>query len=894
MKIIDCRVLRGPNRHAHKPCIEAVLDLEALDEVASSEVPGFVARLLGWLPSLQQHECSRGHAGGFVERLHEGTYMGHITEHVALELQTLAGDEVRFGRTRMVEGRPRHYRLVFAYKVEAVAVRALEHAVALVEVAAAGGAYDVTAAVDELKALHDTWASGPSTGAVLDAARRRNIPVLPLGDEPCLYQLGWGSAQRRIEATLTSESRHIGVDIASDKALTKRLLADAGIPVPQGRTARTLDEAQQAARELGGTVTVKPLGANQGKGVSTQVRTPQQVAAAFQRAQQHDAAVLVERTVSGGDHRVLVVGQRVVAAAHRRPPFVVGDGVRNVRELVARLNADPRRGEGHGSALTRVPLDDGARETLAEQGCDFDSVPAAGVQVLLRGNANLSTGGTAEDETELVHPHTARLCVRAARRIGLDVAGIDLVCTDIGTPLAEQGGAIIEVNAAPGIRMHEWPSHGVARAAGQAIVDHLFAPGETGRIPVIAVTGTNGKTTTTLAIDHVLRQLGRRTGCATTEGVYIDGEPVLAGDCTGYWSAHTVLSDPDVDVAVLETARGGILRRGLCFDRCDVSVVLNVGADHLGQDGIDTVEALADVKCVVAEAATRAVVLNAEDAHCVAMAARVDGAVEVVYFSADPHHRVVAHHLKDGGRAVVLRHGAIWLLGRGWAQPVVEVAQLPFTLGGKAPHNVSNALAAIAALVALGLPASDIARPLGGFRCSAQANPLRMNLFRVQGVQVLVDYAHNAPAYDALFETVDALRTARVVGVVSAPGDRRDAELRDVGARCAERLDEMFVFELDEDRGRAPGDTAALLVAAARAAAPAKPVHTVLPVREALRRALACCKPGDLLVYGCAVDVNDLEAAAGTTVEEVLDAGAGRRVREAGGQAAAPEAAALM
>ena len=894
MKIIECRVLRGPNRHARKPCIEAVLDLEALDEVASNERPGFTARLLEWLPSLEQHECSRGHVGGFVERLHEGTYMGHITEHVMLELQTLAGGEVRFGRTRMIEGRPRHYRLVAAYRVEAVALRALEHAVAMVEAAAGDGLFDVEQALHELKALHEAWAPGPSTAAVLEAARRRNIPVLPLGDEPCLYQLGWGAAQRRIEATLTSESRHIGVDIASDKALTKRLLADAGIPVPQGRTVRTLEEAQQAARELGGTVTLKPLGANQGKGVSTQVRTPEQVEAAFLRARQHDPLVLVERTVSGGDHRVLVVGQRVVAVAHRRPPFVVGDGVHSVRELVDRLNADPRRGAGHGSALTKVPLDESARETLAQQGHDFDSVPAQGVQLLLRGNANLSTGGTAEDETDLLHPHTARLCVRAARRIGVDVAGIDLVCSDIGMPLAEQGGAIIEVNAAPGIRMHEWPSHGVSRAAGQAIVDHLFPPGETGRIPVIAVTGTNGKTTTTLAIDHVLRSLGRRTGCATTEGVYVDGEPVMAGDCTGYWSAHAVLSDPDVEMAVLETARGGILRRGLCFDRCDVSVVLNVGADHLGQDGIDSIEALADVKSVVAEAATRAVVLNAEDAHCVAMAERVDRTVEVVYFSADSHHLVVARHLRAGGRAVVLRHGAVWLLGRGWAQPVVEVAQLPFTFGGKAPHNVSNALAAVAALVAIGLPASDIARSLGGFHCSAQANPLRMNLFRVRGVHVLVDYAHNLPAYEALFETVDALRTGRVVGVVSAPGDRRDAELREVAACCARRLDEMFIFELDEDRGRAPGETADLMLAAAREAAPGTPVRAVLPVREALCRALERCQPGDLLVYGCAVDVNDLEAAAGAPAEELSEAQAWSDASQPREQPAAPETAAVM
>ncbi|WKB52097.1 cyanophycin synthetase [Eleftheria terrae] len=870
MKIIECKVLRGPNVHARKPCLEAVLDLEELDQVDSNTLPGFVDRLLQALPSLQEHHCSLGHPGGFVERLREGTWLGHVTEHVQLELQSLAGPEVRFGRTRMIPGRPRHYRVVCAWRVESVASRALDLAVALVEAAVAGTPWDSAAAVRELKALHDRDAAGPSTRAVLEAAEQRGIPVLPIGEDGALYQLGWGARQRRIDATLTSETRQIAVDIAGDKEQTKRLLALAGIPVPDGRLVHSLEEARAAAEAIGGTVTLKPLGGNQGKGVSTRVDTPEQLRAAYERARVHDSEVIVERTVSGFDHRVLVVGRQVVAAARRLPPSVVGDGTRTVRQLVAELNADPRRGEGHSSTLTQVPLDGCADDMLATQGLALDSVPEAGRAVVLRSNANLSTGGIAEDVTDQLHPDTAALCVRAARRIGLDVAGIDVVCADIGQPLAAQGGALIEVNAAPGIRMHEWPCAGAPRRAGRAIVDSLFGPQEDGRIPVVAVTGTNGKTTTVLAIEHVLRSTGRRTGCATTEGVFIDGQPLMAGDCSGYWSAQAVLSDPDVEVAVLETARGGILRRGLGFDRCEVAVVLNIAADHLGQDGIDTLEDLANVKSVVAEAATGAVVLNAEDPHCVAMAEALRPGTELLYFSMDPHSLVLARHLRGGGRAVVLRQGVIWLQGRGWGHPVAEVASLPFTFGGQAPFNVANALAAAAALVALRLHPSEIARALATFRCSAETNPLRMNVFDVQGVRVVVDYAHNPAAFQALLQTVRQFRPRRCIGVVSAPGDRRDAELEEVGAICARGLDEMWVFELDEDRGRPPGATAAVILRGARSAAPGRPMTAVLPVRQALQQALCACRPGDVLVYGCAVELGDLQAAAeGRSVEEV-------------------------
>jgi cyanophycin synthetase len=861
MKIVESRFLRGPNRFARRPVLEAVLDLERLDEVGSHQIEGFTDRLLQMLPLLHEHHCGVGYRGGFVDRLREGTYMGHITEHVMLELQARAGHDVRYGKTRQVRGRPRHYRLVMGYELEPLAERALAMAVQIVEAAAAGQVLDTQAMVGELHGIRCRLGLGPSTRAIVEAARERGIPVLRLADGASLFQLGWGARQRRIQATVTEASGHIAVSIASDKALTKRLLAEAGVPVPQGRVVRTLAGAQQAAREVGLPVAVKPLDANQGKGVSTDVRSLAEVAVAFERARVHGEQVIVEQHIEGGDYRVLVVAGRVVAASHRAPPQVVGDGVHTVRELVQRLNADPRRGRGHEAPLTRIPLDAIAADCLAAQGLGLDSVLPPGRAAVLRGNANLSTGGSARDVTDLVHPDTARACVRAARRVGLDVAGIDLVCRDIAQPLQAQGGAVVEVNAAPGIRMHEQPSEGAARAAGRAIVDSLFAPGDDGRIPLVAVTGTNGKTTTALAIAHALRAAGLRTGCTTTEGVYLDGERVMDGDCTGYWSARAVLTDPDVDAAVLETARGGILKRGLCFDRSDVAVVLNVSADHLGQDDIDTLDELAEVKAVVADTARRALVLNAEDERCVAMAAQAREGAEVVFFSMEPQHPVVQRHLAGGGRAVVLREGEIVLASGEGMRPVARADRLPFTLGGRARCNVANALAAVAALVALRQPPQAAAQALCGFACDSRSNPLRFNVFHLQGVRLVVDYAHNPAAYRELIDTCRATGSGRLVGVVSAPGDRRDAELAEVGRVCAEGFDELIVYELDEDRGRLPGDTARVLVQGA--AGTGRPARQVLDVCEALREGMARCAPGDTLVYACATHLSDVAAAFG-------------------------------
>ncbi|NUZ05872.1 cyanophycin synthetase [Piscinibacter koreensis] len=715
MRVTERRALRGPNVHSRRPCFLAIVDLEELDGVASTAIPGFVDRLLALLPSLAEHRCSRRRRGGFVERLHEGTYMAHIVEHVAIDLQVLAGHAVGFGKTRHLRGMPRHYRIVVSYRAEAVASAAIDAAVDLVQRTARAEPFDSAAALAELRRLVARSAIGPSTRAIVEAAERRRIPVLRLTDEANLFQLGWGHRQQRIQATLTSRTNHVAVGIASDKELTKRLLAEAGIPVPRGRVVKTLDAARAAAHAACGAVVVKPLNGNQGKGVTTGVADDGALATAFERAQAHGRSVIVEEHIAGDDYRVLVVGARMVAAARRVPPEVVGDGASSVRALVDAANRDPRRGEGHGNVLTTIRLDAAALEELARHGLDADAVPAAGRVVRLRGNANLSTGGTAADVTALVHSETERACVRAARTIGLDVAGIDLVCSDIGEPLGAQRGAIVEVNAAPGIRMHEHPSQGEPRAVGRAIVESLFPEGN-GRIPVLAITG-GGSTTVALAVADVLQRMGRVTGVACSDGVRIGGERVLDGDADEHHMARSVLAAPEVEVALLETTCAGILKRGLAIDRCDVGVVLGVERERVGEHGVAT---LARVQGVLVEATRRVVVLNADDVRCAALAGRARRGAEIVWFSLRPEDGVFARHVGGGGRGVYERDGMLTWAEGARQVPLVAVSALPPTRGGSARRHVAEAMAACAALLALGAPAEHVARELAAFTSSGR------------------------------------------------------------------------------------------------------------------------------------------------------------------------------
>ncbi|ATQ79135.1 cyanophycin synthetase [Massilia violaceinigra] len=845
MTILRQRFLRGPNLFADTPCMLTLVDLGPLANIVPAAMAGLHERLTAPLPSLRDYRDS---ADGDL---------GDLLEHLTLELQSLAGSEVGSVEKRNVRKEPGQCRVVCSYQFERVASQAFDLALRVVDALLNRTAVDVEAGLAGLKDTVADCAIGTSTGAVLAAARRRGIPLIRLLDTANLFQLGWGSRQKRLQATVTGRTNYIAVDIASDKQLTKTLLEQAGLPVPEGDTVRSADDAVRVASRIEGPVTVKPLDANQGKGVTTRCCNEEEIRTAFAHAREHARTVIVERFLKGRDYRVLVTGNKVAAASWRRPPHVTGDGESTIRQLVAVENSSPARGEGHTNILTTIPLDDIALEVLHKQGMDADSVVPAGTVVELRGNANLSTGGTAEDVTDLLPRSTVQICIRAARTIGLDVAGIDIVCEDIAKPLAAQGGGIIEVNAAPGIRMHQYPSAGTPRDAGDAIVESMFA-GSDGRIPLIAVTGTNGKTTTTRLIEHAARKTGLTTGMTTTEGVYINGELTMEGDCTGYHSALSLLSAPDVDLAVLETARGGILKRGLAFDRCDISVVLNVSADHLGLDGVDTLDELAMVKEVVARVASRAVVLNAHDPLCVDMASRIAPSVEILYFSLDDSHPVLRKHLADGGRAVYLHQRSVVLANGGEEQRLLDERAMPVSMNGVARYNVANALAAAAALAAAGFDNSTIVAGLSSFVSDGKNNPLRSNVFDIGGVQVVVDFAHNCAAYGALSEMARGMAAGQIVGVVSAPGDRRDQDLREIGQVCAAGFDTVVVYE-SESRGRPEGETARLISEGAQSASPEPGrLHCKLDAHEAIRFALRMCSPGDMLIFGCGSSLSEL------------------------------------
>jgi len=806
MRIIEQRFLRGPNLWTGTPCMLTLIDLE--------ESPVSPADLAA----------------------------------KALALQQDMGMDAGFSTVAAVPGQAARWRIVTGFQLEKVAQQAMQLAL---DMAVNGGALpDQDERLEELKASARRGAIGTSTAAVVNAARARGIPALRITEEANLFQLGWGSRQKRLQATMTGDTSHVAVGIAGNKQLTKTLLDQNGIPVPKGGVAATAEEALALAARLRFPVTLKPLDGNQGKGVTTRCMSEGEVGAAFDFARQYGRRVIVERFIEGSDYRVLVTGGTVAAAALRRPPSVLGDGSATVQELVDTENRHPARGEGHANILTRIALDEHALDLLREQGLTPSSVPAAGMRVRLRGNANLSTGGTAEDVTDQVHPSTRSMCIRAAQLIGLDVAGIDIVCGDIAQALPRQSGALIEVNAAPGIRMHEYPSAGQARNAGDAIVQAMFGDGD-GRIPVIAVTGTNGKTTTTLMIGHTARLAGLGTGVTTTEGVHINGERVIEGDCAGYHSARSVLASHAVDIAVLETARGGILKRGLAFDSCSVGVVLNVSADHLGLDGIETVDELARVKAVVANSAARAAVLNADDRHCVAMAAQLRTGVETIYFAMSPDNEVLLRHVNSGGRAAWLQDGDLMVADSARTQPLMRADAMPATMGGHARYNVANGLAAAAALLGAGFTREQIAAGLASFVCDAGSNPLRSNVFKAQGVTVVIDYAHNPAAYAALGDMARSMAAGRRVAVITSPGDRREADLRDIGRTCAAGFDELFVYEADP-RGRASGETAAIILDGAREAGKEmQQLHAIVPVAEAFAAAFARCGEGDILVFAC-------------------------------------------
>jgi len=839
--------LRGPNIWANFPVLEAWVDLQELKDSPSDELPGFNDRLMAWLPSMIEHRCSVGERGGFFERLRRGTWQGHILEHVTLELQTLAGTEVGFGRARETseEG---VYKVAIEYKEEELARACLATAFRLCQAAIHDTPFDMPAELRTLRELAHQVCLGPSTGAIVRAAEARGIPFRRLNKDS-LVQFGYGSRQRRILAAETDHTGAIAEAIAQDKELTRALLRNVGLPVSDGRPVKDAEDAWEAAQEIGAAVVVKPQYGNQGRGVITNLTTREQVLAAYQAARQESRSILVERFAPGADYRLLVVGDKVIAAARREPAQVVGNGVATVQQLVDEVNRDPRRSDDHATALTKIKLDPIALAVLGEQGFAPDSVPPAGLTVLIRRNANLSTGGTAADITELVHPEVAARAIEAARVIGLDVAGVDVIALDIGSPLEAQGGIIVEINAAPGLRMHLEPSSGTARPVGEAILRLLYPEGQTGRIPIVGVTGVNGKTTTTRFIAHILKSTGRKVGMTCTDGIFVDGRRIDAGDCSGPASAQSVLFNPMVEAAVLETARGGILRAGLGFDRCDVAVVTNIGeGDHLGISDIETIEKLAQVKRTLVEAVSPegAAVLKADDPLVASMASKCPGSV--IFFAQRGDVPALTAHRGAGGRAVFVRHNTI-IVAEGEVEiPLVSLANVPLTHGGRIGFQVENALASAAAAWALGIPRDVIRAGLESFAADLEKVPGRFNLLEINGATVIVDYGHNTSALGALLEAIEQFPQPQRRVVYSAAGDRRDCDMVRQGEMLGENFDHVILYEDHYTRGRADGEIMGLFRQGLAGGSRVRQIEEVRGAIKAVETALQMVQPGELLV----------------------------------------------
>ena len=869
MKIRDTNVYVGPNLYAHFPVIRHTIELDALEEWPTAKLPGsFVEGLLEALPGLREHGCSYGEPGGFVRRMteDEGTWMGHVVEHVAIELQSEAGLNVTFGKTRSTV-EPGVYNVIYEYEERRVGLAAGDLAITLIHsllpahLRPAGSVPEDFGFVHEKERLirfAQRRALGPSTSALVRAAEARDIPWLRL-NEYSLIQFGHAQYQKRIQATVTSETRHIAVDIASDKELTNEILRDLGLPVPEQLVVFGPREAVQAARRIGYPVVVKPVNANHGRGVSLNLSDDAQLQVAFAKASEHSRTVLVETFVDGFDHRLLVVNGALIAAAKRVPGHVIGDGQHTVAELLERVNEDPRRGIGHEKVLTRIELDHQALRLLDLRGYTPQTIPAEGDVVFLRSTGNLSTGGTAVDVTDAVHPDVREMAVRAAAAIGLDVAGVDFLTSDVSKSYHEVGGAICEVNAAPGFRMHTAPTEGVSRDVAGPVMDMLFPPGAPARIPIASITGTNGKTTTARMLAHLFKMAGRRVGLSTTDGVYMDGARTVAGDMTGPTSARMVLRDPTVDVAVLETARGGLLRAGMGYRKCNVGVVLNVSSDHLGLRGIQTLEELAEVKRIVVEVATDVAVLNADDPLCLRMAAHTE-ARHVCYVTTNSEHGLVGEHIRAGGRAVVLERGInghmITLYDNGAHLPVLWTHLIPATIEGRALHNVQNAMFAVAAAYGMGLGLEAIRHGLRTFDASFFQAPGRTNVFDEHPFKVILDYGHNPAAVRALCDLVERLPTeGRRLVVLAAPGDRRDEDIREIARIAAGRFDRYVCRRDDSLRGRGPEEVPGMLRDELLAAGVDAGAIEIVPSEvDAVERALRLAEPGDLvLIFGDAV-----------------------------------------
>jgi cyanophycin synthetase len=863
MRILDRSVYVGPSLFAHFPVIRLELDLGALEAWPTGRLGAeFVDALAGALPGLAQHGCSYREPGGFFRRMREdeGTWLGHVLEHVAIELQNIAGEEVTFGKTRSA-GAPGVYTVVYEYAQRDEGIAAGELGLRLLcsllpapirPADSVPGGWNWDEARDDFIRFAQRRALGPSTSSLVRAAEQRGIPWLRL-NEQSLVQLGHGKFQQRIQATVTSSTSHIAVELASDKEETNKILATLGLPVPKQELVQSEAQAIRAAKRIGFPVVTKPYNGNHGRGISIRLSNDQEVAQGYEIAREHARSVIVETFLEGDDHRLLVVNGHLVAATRRTPGHVVGDGAHNIEQLVELVNQDPRRGVGHEKVLTRLELDAQAQKMLATANLKSDSVPDKGQVVLLRSTANLSTGGTATDVTDVIHPDNREMAERAVRAIGLDVGGVDFLSKDITESYRTIGGGICEVNAAPGFRMHVAPSEGTPRDVAAPVIDMLFPAGTSVRVPIAAVTGTNGKTTTARMLAHITKMSGYTPGLTTTDGVYIDGQRTVQGDMTGPVSARMVLADPQIDVAVLETARGGLLRAGMGVNEVNVGAVLNVQADHLGLKGIDTLEQLAELKRIVVEVATDCAVLNADDPLVLKMGGHTQ-AKTICYVTMNPHHTLVREHIRAGGRACALEAGVngqmITLYDRGGHIPLLWTHLVPATLEGRATHNVQNAMFAAAMGFSLGIKLDAIRQGLRTFDSTFFQAPGRMNVFNEHPFKVLFDYGHNAHAVGMMADLASRLDVSgRRIVVLAGPGDRRDEDLVAIAAAVAGRFDHYVCRRDDNLRNRASDEVPRIQAQALRAAGVAESAISLIPdEQEAIEAALRMGEAGDLLL----------------------------------------------
>ncbi len=847
MKILSLQVLRGPNIWSvkRKKLIQMRLDLEELEHQPTNQIPGFRDRIEKLIPSLYTHFCSPGHEGGFLLRVEEGTWMGHVIEHIALEIQTLAGMDSGFGRTRSTYT-PGVYNVVFSYIEENVGIYAAKAAVNIATALIAGEDYDLEHDILTMRKMREQERFGPSTGSIVDEAVARDIPYLRVNDGS-LVQLGYGKNQVRFQATMTDRTSSIAVDIAGNKEETKRILEEQAIPVAKGVTISDLGELAEAIGEVGFPLVVKPLSGNQGKGASINVKTVEDARLAFEHARTYSEKVLIEQYVTGNDFRVLVINNRMVAAALRIPAHVRGDGKLNVRELIDKENSDPRRGYGHENVLTEITVDRDTMDLLSQKGYTLETVPPEGEVVYLKSTANLSTGGTSIDVTDKVHPQNVFFCERIAKVVGLDICGIDIMAENLEQPLKESGGVILEVNAAPGFRMHLAPSEGLPRNVAAPVLDMMFPPGKSSTIPIIAITGTNGKTTTTRLIAHIVKNNGYRVGYTTSDGVYIHNTRMLDGDTTGPHSAQFVLKDPTVEFAVLETARGGILRSGLGFPACDIGVLTNIQEDHMGIADIHTLEDLARVKGVVIEAVKPDGwgVINADNEYCVRIGQ--EATCNIAYFSMDENNPVIQEHCSKGNIAAIVENGFITIKKGDWKIRIERISHIPITFNGTADFMIQNALAASLAAFLWGFRIEDIRSSLETFIPSAAHTPGRMNLFHFRDYKILVDYAHNPEGLRGVQRFLETVDATHFIGAIAGTGDRRDEDLREIGRLAAEMFDEIVICQEAYFRGRTYQEMISLLEEGIRASDPDKPCKVISNSEEALEYILSRAKPGSFI-----------------------------------------------